>query len=260
MQEPILAERDALVVLGIMTRLYQAFDAPIVVPPGSNILHCRGYNVFSCVVDNADGEALVIDYNSNHADENPLQHGEQRALREAIPKIHAKRPRPVSQAPEDYYRTSIFGGTAADGLRTGCTLYNTLDPCLMCASTLLVTRMRRTAFLIEDAKFKGAWDKLKADYFANDPLDHGEVKLEKGVSPWVGQVEVMLTAMRAKAEQLRLHGIKDIHFFDHFYEEGKQASELLLKTTAADLVSTGDDLARSKRTLQSIKQICRLPA
>jgi tRNA(Arg) A34 adenosine deaminase TadA len=259
MLETLQVERDALVTLGILTHLRQHFDSPLAAATGNTPLHFRGYNVHSCVIDNADGSVLALDYNTNHSDENPLQHGEQRALRVAVSRVHEKRPRTETQSAEDYYR-SLFAGTSADGLRTGCTLYNTLDPCVMCATTLLVCRMRRTAYLVEDSKFKGAWAELKGKYFNSDAMELGEIKFEPPSSKLIDGAADLLSKMRSKAAQLRQGGVRDILLFDHFAEESHAAALLLRDVGPGDLTTNGEDLKRNLKTLLDLKHIFRIPS
>ena len=108
---------------------------------------------------------LAAERNTIHCDGSPLQHGEQRALRTATGRVSAKRPRQPAQAVEAYYRSSMVTGkgtTPEDFLNVGGTLYTTLEPCPMCASSPLVCRVKRVVFLLADRKYGGAWRMLKA--------------------------------------------------------------------------------------------------
>uniref|UniRef100_A0A7V3ZZ88 tRNA-specific adenosine deaminase n=1 Tax=candidate division WOR-3 bacterium TaxID=2052148 RepID=A0A7V3ZZ88_UNCW3 len=52
-------------------------------------------------------------------------------------------------------------GSAGDKLKnwrlTGCTMYVTLEPCLMCTGALILSRIDKVVYLIEDPKF-GAFE------------------------------------------------------------------------------------------------------
>src|SRR5438046_1900928 len=134
MDDLLKAERDAIASMGLLARAYFLFDAPIELGDGKPPTHFRGLNVHCFVIDHADGELLAAERNMIHAEENPLHHAEQRAVRAAIDRIRQKRPRPAEMTVESYYQTMMFmarGSTAGDYLRRGCTLYNAFDPCAM---------------------------------------------------------------------------------------------------------------------------------
>ncbi|HEY6452744.1 MAG TPA: tRNA adenosine(34) deaminase TadA [Steroidobacteraceae bacterium] len=63
------------------------------------------------------------------------------------------------------------GGRALGNYRlTGCTLYVTLEPCLMCAAALLQARVRRLVFGAWDAQYGAAGSLL--DVFRLPGLNH----------------------------------------------------------------------------------------
>ena len=98
----------------------------------------------------------------------PVEHAEQRALRTAIARIGVKRPRAPATTVEEYYRTQMFyndGAEEADFLKRGATIYTTLEPCPMCATTILVCRVKRTVFLLQDTTFGGEWISAKSQYY-----------------------------------------------------------------------------------------------
>jgi hypothetical protein len=101
------AERDALAFLGLLSSLYLRFDPPISRGDGGTAqpTHFQGLNIHALIVENADGEVLALEHNQIHAHQSPVEHAEQRALRMAIARIGAKRPRAPATTVEDYYRS-----------------------------------------------------------------------------------------------------------------------------------------------------------
>jgi tRNA(Arg) A34 adenosine deaminase TadA len=172
------AERDALAFLGLLSSLYLRFDPPISLADGTGAqpTHFQGLNIHALIVDNADGEVLALEHNQIHAHQSPVEHGEQRALRMAIARIGAKRPRAPATTVEDYYRTQMFyddGAQNADFLQRGATIYTSLEPCPMCATTILVCRVKRTVFLLQDTTYGGVWVSAKDQYYKNTILNMG---------------------------------------------------------------------------------------
>ena len=150
-----------------MAANYVRFDPALKI--GNDTSHARGFNVQCLIVDNVDGEVLAIEQNRIHADHNPLQHAEQIGIRNAMARLHAKRPRPGNLSVEKYYKQKLFmapGSNPPDYVNVGCTLYNSFDPCGFCAVTLLVCYMKRIAYLFEDKKFDGVYEQMRA-YFKN---------------------------------------------------------------------------------------------
>src|SRR5688500_502211 len=83
--ELFCAERDAISFLGLLSHMYRSWE-----PPTS---HRVGLNIHAAIIDNADGEILSIERNAVPGSHDPLQHAEQRAIRAALDRVHAKRPR-----------------------------------------------------------------------------------------------------------------------------------------------------------------------
>src|SRR5438034_817301 len=123
MSDPLFkAEKDSIVLLGLLSQAYLQFDPPILVPSELAPTHFAGLNIFGCIIDNADGELLGLDRNTIHSDASPVQHGEQRTLRAAIARVLVKRPRGSMMAVEEYYRSQMFmakGTITGDFLRCG---------------------------------------------------------------------------------------------------------------------------------------------
>jgi tRNA(Arg) A34 adenosine deaminase TadA len=156
------SERDCIVATGLIAATYLDFDPEIV--HGNSSSHSRGFNVCCMIVDNVDGEVLACGQSHIHSTVNPLQHAEQIVVHEAIERIRTKRPRPVNMSVEEYYKTRMFmapGINPSAIAHTGCTLYNTFDPCGMCAVTLLACYMKRIAYAFEDVKFAEVYQLMR---------------------------------------------------------------------------------------------------
>src|SRR5258708_1117317 len=130
------AERDALAFLGLLSSLYLRFDPPISCGNGDTAqpTHFQGLNIHALIIDNADGEVLALEHNQIHAYQSPVEHAEQRALRMAIARIGAKRPRAPVTTVEDYYRAQMFydhGAEDVDFLQRAATINTPFDPCPM---------------------------------------------------------------------------------------------------------------------------------
>lgn len=261
MSDLFRAERDTIAGLGLLAANYVRFDPPLVSPAG--VSHVRGFNVFCIIVDNIDGEVLAIDQNQIHGTFNPLQHAEQVGVRNAIDKLHVKRPKPVDMPVETYYKQRLFmapGTAAGDYVNKGCTLYNTFDPCGMCAVTLLVCYMKRIAYLFEDAKFDGVYESMRK-YFKNresikEPLALIEVPAEN-LSPLQSGAQ-LIDSLRKKVHSLEESGTPLVMTLDQCREELSQATRLLMQIHPEHLQTTGTDRDRNLRTLSDVKQICNL--
>ena len=258
----VQAERDALTCLGLLAHCASRFDLPVIYPDESAPSHSAGLNIHATVIDNVDGEVLALDRNTIHADGSPLQHGEQRAIRTAIARVTAKRPRQPSQAVEGYYRSSMFmgkGSSPADFLNVGATLYTTLEPCPMCASSLLVCRMKRVLFLIPDQKYGGAWQMLKSKFYAPDESQYLQLAIAGKGSQFADRVGELYSRMLTKIDELRKQNVRDTHFLDFLRDELGEAFQILLNTKGSDLSSvTGGDL-RNARTLSGLQKTLNMP-
>jgi tRNA(Arg) A34 adenosine deaminase TadA len=256
------AEKDSIVLLGLLSRAYLQFDPPIPVPSEPAPTHFVGLNIFGCIIDNADGEVLALDRNMIHAGGSPVEHGEQRALRAAIARVLVKRPRGPATTVEEYYRNQMFmakGSAGGDFLRLGATCYTTLEPCPMCASTLLVSRMKRVVFVLMDSKYGGAWPDLKARFYAADEAKYDALSIDGTQSKLCAKVSHLNQTLQAKAAALRQAGTRDTLLLDHCRDELGQALDLLRRSADADLGTAGEDRTRNAAVLHGLKRSCNLP-
>lgn len=262
MDELLRSERDAIATLGLLARSHFHFDHPIPTKAGSAPTHFAGLNVHCCVIDNADGEVLAVGRNTIHADENPLQHAEQVVVRAAYERLRRKRPRAAGVTVEEYYRSSLFmarGSQPADFVRAGCTLYNTFDPCAMCAVTLLIAYMKRIAFVIPDVKYEGFYEETKKKYFSTRESVRESVTFDGAGSALVQGVRQLHAQLLKHVDELLAKHVDLINVLDQSPDFLARAADLLRKTTTADLATKGDDQARNARTLADLKRACNLP-
>ena len=259
------AERDALAFLGLLSSLYLRFDPPISLADGTGAqpTHFQGLNIHALIVDNADGEVLALEHNQIHAHQSPVEHGEQRALRMAIARIGAKRPRAPATTVEDYYRTQMFyddGAQNADFLQRGATIYTSLEPCPMCATTILVCRVKRTVFLLQDTTYGGVWVSAKDQYYKKYNLKYGQLNLSDAGSSFILRVRDLHEVMSKNVERIRKDKVIDTLIFDHLIEDLQTAFKLFCQITPDDLATRGDHNKTNTRTLEDIKRMCNIPA
>jgi tRNA(Arg) A34 adenosine deaminase TadA len=259
------AERDALAFLGLLSSLYLRFDPPISCGNGDTAqpTHFQGLNIHALIIDNADGEVLALEHNQIHAYQSPVEHAEQRALRTAIARIGAKRPRAPASTVEDYYRAQMFyddGAEDADFLETGATIYTSLEPCPMCATTILVCRVKRTVFLLQDTTYGGVWVTAKNQYYKKYDLIYGQLTLSDASSPFISRVRDLHQTMSRRVEGVRKDKMIDTLIFDYLIEDLETGFKLLCQLTPDDLATVGDHNKANRRTFDDLRRICNVPS
>jgi len=260
------AERDALAFLGLLSSLYLRFDPPINNPPDGGVAqptHFQGLNIHALIIDNADGEVLALEHNQIHAHQSPVEHAEQRALRMAIARIAAKRPRAPATTVEEYYRAQMFyddGAEDADFLQRGATIYTSLEPCPMCATTILVCRVKRTVFLLQDTTYGGVWTSAKNQYYQKNHLTYGQLNLLEASSPFILRVRDLHQAMSKRVERIRKDKVIDTLIFDHLVEDLETGFKLLCQASPDELATRGDHNVANRRTFEDLRRMCNIPA
>jgi tRNA(Arg) A34 adenosine deaminase TadA len=257
------AERDALAFLGLLSSLYLRFDPPIgSADSAAQPTHFQGLNIHALIIDNADGEFLALEHNQIHAHQSPVEHAEQRALRMAIARIGAKRPRAPATTVEDYYRTQMFyddRAEDADFLQRGATIYTSLEPCPMCATTILVCRVKRTVFLLQDTTFGGAWVSTKNQFYKKYNLTYGQLNLSDASSPFIVRVRDLHQTMSRRVEGIRNDKVIDTLIFDHLIEDLQTGFKLFCQVTPDDLTTRGNHNATNRRTFDDLRRMCNVP-
>ena len=258
------AERDALAFLGLLSSLHLRFDRPISSPIGnqSQPTHFHGLNVHALVIDNSDGEVLALEQNQIHAHQSPVEHGEQRALRAAIACLGAKRPRGSATTVEDYYRSQLFYGDGleeADFLNKGATIYTSLEPCPMCATTILVCRVKRAVFLLQDHTYGGAWITIKKTFYDKYDLTYGQLDLSNAKSALIRRAHDINKTISEKVEKLHSQNVVDTLFFDHLASDLEAAFRFFCGVSVSDLATKGAHNTANARTLEDLKRVCNIP-
>jgi tRNA(Arg) A34 adenosine deaminase TadA len=258
------AERDALAFLGLLSSLYLRFDPPISCGDNDTAqpTHFQGLNIHALIVDNADGEVLALEHNQIHAHQSPVEHAEQRALRMAIARIGAKRPRAAATTVEDYYRRQMFyddGAQDADFLQRGATIYTSLEPCPMCATTILVCRVKRTVFLLQDTTYGGVWVSAKDQYYKKYDLSYGQLNLSDAGSPFITRVRELHQTMSKRVKGIRNEKVVDTLIFDHLLEDLKTGFKMFCQVGPEELMTKGDNNATNRRTLDDLRRMCNIP-
>jgi tRNA(Arg) A34 adenosine deaminase TadA len=258
------AERDALAFLGLLSSLYLRFDPPISCGDGdaAQPTHFQGLNIHALIIDNADGEVLALEHNQIHAHQSPVEHAEQRALRMAIARIGAKRSRASATTVEDYYRAQMFygdGAEDADFLKRGATIYTSLEPCPMCATTILVCRVKRTVFLLQDTTYGGVWVSAKNQYYKKYHLTYGQLDLSDAGSLFITRAHELHKRMSKRVERIRNHKVVDTLIFDHLIEDLQAGFKMLCQANPEDLMTKDDHNAANRRTLDDLRRVSNIP-
>ncbi len=251
-------ERDTIAGLGLLTSHYVRFDPGI--PVKGKSIHPFGFNVHCLVVDNVDGEVLAINRNRIYVDHNPLQHAEQVAVRDAIQRIHAKYPRPAEMSVDEYIRSKMFmapGSSESDYLNTGCTLYNTFDPCGYCAVTLLVCYMKRIAYLFDDKKFDGVYEKMR-EYFRNRESVKEPIALKPGTGNPIADGARLIEDLRSTVKALEESGTPLVMTLDNQVTALQKAATIFASIRPEHLETVNGERDRNLKTLLDVKRLCNL--
>lgn len=280
-------ERDAIAFLGLLSHIHMNWDPPVKTQDGSLTTQYHGYNIHALIVDNIDGEVLALKQNLIHRFESPVDHGEQLAVRAAIERLRVKRPRSMSQAVEEYYRTSLFydqGTRPTDFLNKGCTLYTTLEPCPMCTATLCVCRMKRVVYVTADSKYGGSWDArplpsggitctcappakenvschctgLHEAYYSTYDQCYEQLDLN-ALTGVLKKTQSLLQRIRERISSFEAENVPGTQFFDYMVPELAEAYQQFNDLRRSQLSTKGADLDRNARTLSDLKKLCNIP-
>ena len=112
----------------------------------------RGEVPVGAVVVDADQRLIGVGYNQTIANSDPSAHAEVIAIRRAAKRLQQHR-------------------------LTDCTLYVTLEPCTMCAGTLVQARVQRVVFATRD--FKSGAAGSVCNVLSGHPFNH-QVQIDEG--------------------------------------------------------------------------------
>jgi tRNA(Arg) A34 adenosine deaminase TadA len=261
MSELMKSERDCLAGLGLLASTYIHFDPELV--RGKSVSHAYGFNVNCLVIDNADGEVVAIERNRIYADNNSLQHAEQVGIRAAMDRLHAKRPRDPGMPVDEYLSGHLFmekGTAPEDFLNKGVTLYNTYDPCAMCAVTLLTCRMKRIAYLFADKQFETVYDMMRKFYPGRDSVKEPLAVPDGKGSAALSQGAALILRLRGKVTKIEERGIPLVRSLDQAEcrDDLREATALLANLDESQLSTSGSERTRNARTLGDIKRLLNI--
>lgn len=246
-------EKDAIAFLGLMSVANAKFDKQFKHQDGEQT-HTKGLNIFAAIIDNIDGEVIAQQRNCIHSFNNPMLHAEQETLREAISKLNTKRPRNVTETSvENYYRKFLFNEPNTVGnFDVGGTIYTTLEPCPFCTSALLVTRMKRIAYIIPDSKYGASFPYLKDNYYKTYDITYEPLSLNHNIHSEIinfGVIQLQYL-LKYAADNPNINGTLILDNLNAFLEE---CSGFFIKLTESSLITTGTEKQRNFLTLKGLQ-------
>ena len=147
----------------------------------------------------------------------------------------------------------------ADFLQRGATIYTSLEPCPMCATTILVCRVKRTVFLLQDTTFGGVWVSAKNQYYQKYHLIYGQLNISDASSPFITRVHELHQTMSKRVEGIRKEKVVDTLIFDHLIEHLQSGFKILCQAGPEELMTKGDYNATNRQTLDDLRRMCNIP-
>jgi len=151
------------------------------------------------------------------------------------------------------------GAEDVDFLQRGATIYTSLEPCPMCATTILVCRVKRTVFLLQDTTYGGVWVSAKNQYYQKYHLAYGQLNLSDASSPFILRARNLHQAMSNRVEGVRKGKVIDTLIFDHLVEDLETGFKLFCQLTPDDLTTRGDHNTTNRRTFDDLRRMCNVP-
>src|SRR5262245_18728129 len=119
----------------------------------------------------------------------------------------------------------------------------------MCATTILVCRVKRTVFLVQDKNFGGAWTTIKDNFYPDNKLTYGQLDLSHAKSPLIRRAHNINKAIGRKVDALRKKKVPDTLFLDHVADDLRCGFRFLCGVTDRDLATKGEHKSANARTL-----------
>jgi hypothetical protein len=133
----------------------------------------------------------------------------------------------------------------------------------MCAVTLLVSYVKRIAYLFDDEKFAPVYDYMKANYFRGRDSAKEPIQLFDGGGGLLGRISAMILKLRSRVKELEhntdpVKNVPMVLTLDHCHNELREAVEILIEADPADLTATGTEREKNARTLSDLKRLCNV--
>jgi tRNA(Arg) A34 adenosine deaminase TadA len=145
---PDAAQREVDEIFSLLAMAVVYKDWQDVGPQGSRL---RGHNIGAVLVDPA-GQPVFWARNARFVTDNGTEHGELRLIRHFLDCPGAL----------DYLGVPPPGRYPGARAGQGFTLYTTLDPCVMCAGTMLMVQLSRAVFVQSDPDYGHVVERLAA--------------------------------------------------------------------------------------------------
>src|SRR5262249_26219932 len=138
-------------------------------------------------------------------------------------------------------------------------IYTSLEPCPMCATTILVCRVKRTVFLLQDTTYGGVWVSAKDQYYKKYDLSYGQLSLSDAGSPCITRVRELHQTMSKRVEAIRNEKVVYTLIFDPPLKDLQTGLKILCQVGPEELMTKGDPNATNRRTLDDLRRMCNIP-